>query len=114
MTQDERKQIRDTKLLNYLDAVDDRKANCGRLSEIIGAFRRIVNLYDESALPPTLLDGSLRLPSSDDLADALKACLKAKQFEHKQYEEAINAGVDPSRMKQPETDAKPPAGMPFV
>ena len=38
MTPQERKAIRDEKLIAYLDTVDDRKAHCGQLSRIIETF----------------------------------------------------------------------------
>ena len=56
MTQEDKKEIRDKKFLDYCDAVDNLKAHCGRLSEIIKDLRFIVTLYDEKSLklkPPT-------------------------------------------------------------
>ena len=110
MSQDERKQIRDTKLVKYIDAIDNREAHCGNLSEIIDVFRQVVTLYDKNALDGSL--SGLQLPSHEALVEAVVECQEAKQLEKARYEDALNAGVDASRIPVPGGKRKAP--MPFA
>ena len=109
MTPDERKVLRDKLLISYMDAVDDRKAHCGRLASLIAIFRHVVRLHDEGNMqvqmngdsPPTFEDGSVdgyRLPSHEDVVSAFIECQKAKQREELRRTDAANAGVDRGRL----------------
>ena len=113
MTPQERKAIRDQALITYLDAVEERKAHCGHLTNTISVLRHVVRLHDEDGLrvqmnkaphPPTIENGrpeGSTLPSHETLVNAFIECQKAKQREELQYTEAINAGVDRSLLPKP-------------
>ena len=99
MTLKERKQIRDKKLGDYYDARDDRQALCGKVSDYINIFRDIVKSYDDGKL--RVISSSLngvRVPTQTEFEEAWTKCKEAHDHEQRLYREAIEAGVNPSRM----------------
>ena len=105
MTAAEKHGIRERALGRYMCVVDDRKAHCGRLAELIESFRHVVGLYDAQDIHVSGgQDASwvfghdeasgFRLPSHDDVVKAFQDCQKARQAKHRLLVDAINAGVD--------------------
>ena len=105
MTEAEKSGIRARALERYMRAVDDRKAHCGRLAELVESLRSIVNLYDEQSIhisegeSGTWVFGheaasGFTLPSHDAAVRAFQECQKARQEEHRLLVGAMNAGVD--------------------
>lgn len=109
MTEIERKAVRDKALLDYLDAVDDRKAHCGRVTQLVGVLRRVVADHDANSInvqlkksgPATFIDGTadgLTLPTHTEFVEAFIKCRDAEAQERRLYVEALNAGVPPDRL----------------
>ena len=118
MTPHERKAVCTDLLGAYMEATADRKAHCGQLSIFIRVLRRVVTMYDNGTLqvqmnpapsPPTLEDGSAagyRIPTHEELMDAIVACRKAEQHEELARVDAINGGVEPEFLPSPATPKK--------
>ena len=104
MTDAEKTGIRTRALERYMRAVDDRRAHCGRLSELIGQLRDVVSLHDDQTIhiagePGAEVFGydeatGFTLPSHEDVIAAFVACQKARQTENRLLVDARNAGVD--------------------
>ena len=105
MTEAEKNGIRARALERYMRAVDDRKAHCGRLAELVECFRSVVNLYDEQSIHITEGDSGawvfgheaasgFTLPSHDAVVQAFRECQTARQEEQRLFVVAMNAGVD--------------------
>ena len=106
MSEQEKKAIRDEKLIAYLDAVDDREAHCGRVSKIIDTLRRIVSEYDKGTIFEGEVAEGLKLPTTDELTDALMECQESRRTEGRRYREALEAGVPENRMPPPSASKK--------
>ena len=91
MTQAEKDGIRSRRLERYQRAVDDYNNHCKRLDEYVDTMRDVVRLHDDGDLHAFMLPNGekrigvdsknfgIRLPSHDDMADAVIECRKARQ-----------------------------------
>ena len=113
MTPHERKEVRNEFLISYFDAVDDRKAHCGQLLKVVGVLRTVVTAHSAGEL--SVSDDGLvaghTLPTHAALVKAFTECQQARQRELIAYTEAINAGVDRSRLDPPGAEEKPPVSI---
>ena len=99
MTLEERKQIRDRKLGDYYDARDERQALCGKVSDYINTLRSVIKAYDQGELRVTSSNWKIiQIPTQTELEDALMKCEEARNAEKRLYNEAIESGVNSSRM----------------
>ena len=123
MTEEKRKEIRDQALLNYQDAIENYNSHCGQVSQLMDRTKKIVKLFDENRLgllegpdgnhsfaesssPHQIRSGirGLKLPSHEELFEAIKECLEAQQNEEKTYAAAQHAGVDVGMLRRPHID----------
>ena len=106
MTTGEKNAIHNRTLDRYAQAVDNRKAYCGRLAEHVNTFRDLVRLYDEGILSTSDKAGKtvfgqndtfgIELPPHDTVVVAFVDYQKAHLEEARLKAEAINAGVNRS------------------
>ena len=105
MTEAEKNGIRARALERYMRAIDDGKAQCGLLSELVEVLRSVVNLYDTHSIQVAETDSGglvfgheaasgFTIPSNDAVVQSFRECQKARQEEHRLLSEALNAGVD--------------------
>ena len=125
MTEDEKKQLRNRKLLAYHDAADDYGASCGQVTEFMARVRKFVKLFDSSRLGlkkteegellfwetttrSVLLgagESAFTLPSQQELATAIQECRDAEELEAKAYSDASQSGVNTSRLNRPRVNS---------
>ena len=104
MTLEERKQVRNKKLGDYYDARDNRQALCGQLSDHINTLRNIVEAYDQGKLQIASPSKGISVPTQTEIETALIQCQEARDQEQRLYREALEAGVDSSRMPSQSKD----------
>ena len=111
MTENEKKEVRHQALIDYHDAVDNYKANCGRLSQLIERTRKLVESFDTDKLGiasskdgKTIFVESLkdfRLPSHEEVLEAIEICQKARKQEERMYFAAVESGANVEILKRP-------------
>lgn len=105
MTHEEWQVVEDMKILNYMFAVKNRKAHCGRLPECSRLLEAVVAMdqngqlqmqhhSDEPPIFTNALGTVMRLPSHQEVVTGVLERQAAKDMEQTRYVDAFNAGVD--------------------